>query len=274
MKKMFLILIFSTILYSQQQSDIPWPTLANSPWPMVKHDPQFTGRSPYKGPQSATIWWERVMQNGIFSGPVIGENGDLYFGSYYVDADSFYSYSKSGTFNWVYETGSNRSTSSGILIDSSNTIYFGSLDSCLYALNPNGIFKWKYKTSGFITQVVIPNIDLLGNIYITNFIFDPTEPDRGELYSIKPNGTLNWKVMYENGFAFKSPSFSPDGNTIYIAGVDSNLFALNLDGIIKWKFSCGNILRAPLIDSNGIIYFVSKETPQYLYSLMPDGNIK
>ena len=272
--KILIPLLLSTLIYSQQQVDILWPTLANSPWPMVKHDPQFTGRSPYKGPQSATIWWERDMEYGIFSGPVIGEDRNLYFGSYYIHTDIFYSYSGDGDLKWVYETGSNRPPQSGILIDSSNTIYFGSRDSCIYALNPDGTFKWKYKTSGFIVQEVIPNIDLAGNIYITNFIFDPAEPDRGELYCIKPNGTLNWKVMYDNGFAFKSPVFSPDGNTIYIAGVDSNLFALNLDGSIKWKFSCGNILRAPMIDSNGNIYFISKEIPQYLYSLMPDGNVR
>ncbi|MBV6420149.1 MAG: Outer membrane protein assembly factor BamB [Ignavibacteriaceae bacterium] len=272
--KILMSLLLSGLVYSQQQIDIPWPTLANSPWPMVKHDPQFTGRSPYKGPQSATIWWEKDMEYGIFSGPVIGEDRDVYFGSYYVYADNFYSYSNSGDLNWVYESGSNRSTASGIIIDSSNTIYFGSRDSCLYALNPDGTFKWKYKTSGFIVQEVIPNIDLVGNIYITNFIFDPTEPDRGEFYCIKPNGTLNWKVMYDNGFAFKSPVFSPDGNTIYIAGVDSNLFALNLDGSIKWKFSCGNVLRSPMVDSNGNIYFIPKEIPQYLYSLMPDGNVR
>jgi len=170
--------------------------------------------------------------------------------------------------------GRNKPPHAGIIIDSSNTIYFGSTDKYLYALNPDGTLKWEFETSARIREVAIPNIDLQGNIYITNFIFDHPEPDRGELYSIKPDGTLNWKVMYDNGFAFKSPVFSPDGNTIYIAGVDSDLFALNLDGSIKWKFSCGNILTAPMIDSDGNIYFTPTQVPQYFYSLKPDGSIR
>lgn len=269
-----LLLLSSGILHSQQQIDIPWPTLADSPWPMIKHDPQFTGRSPYKGPQTPTIVWTKDMEDGIFSGPVIGEYGNLYFGSYFIYADYFYSYSPDGEFLWEYETGGNRAPESGIIIDSSNTMYFGSRDSNLYALNLDGTLKWKYKTSAFITETSIPNIDLQGNIYITNFIFDNPNPDRGELYSIKPDGTLNWKVMYDNGFAFKSPVFSPDGNTIYIAGVDSNLFALNLDGSIKWKFSCGQIMSAPMVDSFGNIYFTPTQAPQYFYSLKPDGSIR
>lgn len=51
MKK--ILIIFSLIIgisNAQQQVDIPWQTLADSPWPMIKHDPQLTGRSPYKGP--------------------------------------------------------------------------------------------------------------------------------------------------------------------------------------------------------------------------------
>ena len=267
-----LILLLSSIVYSQHQIDIPWPTLADSPWPMIKHDPQFTGRSPYKGPQTPRVIWTEDMEHGIFSGPVIGEEDNLYFGSYYVHADNFYSYSPDGSFLWEYETGSNRPPQSGIIIDSSNTIYFGSRDSCLYALNPDGTLKWKYNTSGSILQEVIPNLDLQGNIYVTNFI--STITDEGELYSIKPDGTLNWKVMYESGFAGKSAVFSPDGNTIYIAGKDSNLFALNLTGAIKWKFSCGEILRAPMIDSDGNIYFIPVETPQYLYSIKADGSIR
>lgn len=275
MKKILIIIsLIIGISNAQQQVDIPWPTLADSPWPMIKHDPQFTGRSLYKGPQSASVAWTVDMPYGIFSGPVIGADKNLYFGSYYYLADFFYSFNQNGQVNWNYETGGNRAAESGILIDSSNTIYFGSRDGYLYAINQDGSLKWKYYTSAFVTENSIPNIDLMGNIYITTFIFTPGEPDRGELISIKPDGVLNWKVMYDNGFAFKSPVISPDGSTIYIPGVDSNLFALNLDGSIKWKFSSGEIMKAPMIDSNGNIYFIPREIPQYFYSLSPDGNIR
>ncbi|MCU0415538.1 MAG: T9SS type A sorting domain-containing protein [Ignavibacteriaceae bacterium] len=73
---------------------------------------------------------------------------------------------------------------------------------------------------------------------------------------------------------YKSPVLSPDGNTIYIPAVDSNLIALNLDGTIKWKFSCGNIFKAAMVDSDGNIYFLPEEGPQYFYSLFPNGTLR
>jgi hypothetical protein len=267
----FTILLLSfgiSSILAQIQTDIEWPTLANSDWPMIKHDPQFTGRSPYKGPQSPTIIWTVDMPDGIFSGPVIGEGGNLYFGSYYQldSADHFYAYAPDGNLRWDYKSGTNRPPQSGVLIDSSNTIYFGSLDKYFYALNFDGSLKWKYETSAPIVEISMPNIDLEGRLYITNGL--------GELYSLNPDGTLNWNVKYENGFIGKSPVFSPDGNTIYIAGKDSNLFALNLDGSIKWKYECAKVMRAPLVDSNGNIFILPVQIPFYLYSIDPSGNIR
>ncbi len=263
---MFIFSISSII--AQIQNDIEWPTLSKSDWPMIKHDPQFTGRSPYKGPQTPTIVWTANISDGIFSGPVIGEEGNLYFGSYYQldSADHFYSYSSEGNIIWDYKLGTNRPPQSGILIDSSNTIYFGSLDKYFYALNQDGTLKWKYETTAPIVELAMPNIDKEGRLYITN--------DLGELYSLNPDGTLNWNVIFESGFYGRSPSFSPDGKYIYIAGKDSNLFALNLDGTLKWKFRCGLIRRFPIIDNEGNLYFLPEEVPQKLYSIKPDGTIR
>ncbi|MBZ0198345.1 MAG: PQQ-binding-like beta-propeller repeat protein, partial [Ignavibacteriaceae bacterium] len=256
------LLLFGN-LCAQIQTDIEWPTLANSDWPMIKHDPQFTGRSPYKGPQTATIAWTVDMPNGIFSGPVIGEMGNLFFGSYFQLGEYFYSYSSGGSLIWIYNLGTKRAPQTGILIDSSNSIYFGSLDSCFYALYPDGTLKWKYKSSFSIVELAMPNIDFEGKLYFTNF--------EGELNSVNSDGILNWKVKYENGFFERSPVFSPEGNTIYIFGADSNLFALNLDGTLKWKYSFIGSAKAPIVDSDGNIYF---DGPQKFYSIKPDGSIR
>ncbi|MBU2444432.1 MAG: hypothetical protein KJ666_02510, partial [Bacteroidetes bacterium] len=42
------------------QHDIPWLSLADSPWPMHNADPQATGRSKYLGPMNGIIDWEFV----------------------------------------------------------------------------------------------------------------------------------------------------------------------------------------------------------------------
>jgi len=272
MMRLFLLLIvfsFQSIKIAQHKQElIPWPTLGESPWPMISHDPQFTGRSQFRGPQTPNIIWTKDLPDGIFSGPVIGEEGNLYFGSYYQlsGSDNFYSVSPTGEEIWMYNTESDRPPQTGILVDSNNTIYFGSLDKYIYALNSDGTLKWKYETSNPIVERVNPNIDLVGRIYITNGM--------GELYSINPDRTLNWNKIFDSGFYGKSPVFSPDGNTIYISGKENHLYAINLDGSLKWRYISGNIPHLPLVDFQGNIYITPEEIPQYFYCLTSDGEIK
>lgn len=50
-------------------------TLAQHPWPMFRHDPQYTGRNPYVGPASPVEKWRFEMgaKNGM--GFLGGTNG-------------------------------------------------------------------------------------------------------------------------------------------------------------------------------------------------------
>ena len=118
-KKILITFLLSTTIYCQQQIDIPWPTLANSPWPMIKHDPQLTGRSPYAGPKIPTIKWTLDLPYGVFSGPVIGEDGTLYVGTraylYFVGdtTNYFYAINPDGTIKWTFLTGDPHANESG-----------------------------------------------------------------------------------------------------------------------------------------------------------------
>ncbi len=50
-------------------------------WPMFRHDPQHTGRSLYRGAQSAMLKWRFKTESGIASSPAIGSDGTIYIGS-------------------------------------------------------------------------------------------------------------------------------------------------------------------------------------------------
>src|SRR3989339_841327 len=207
--KMVLTLILAGIIYPQQQIDIPWPTLAKSPWPMIAHDPQITGRSPYSGPKTPTIKWAIDLPKGVWSGPIIGEDGTLYVGS-------------------------------GAYGDTTN--YF-------YAINPDGEIKWKFSTG---------NPGLIESGYLIN--------NEGTIFFGSQSGWL----------CARSVVFSPDGNTMYTTGKDSNLYALNLDGSIKWIYQCAVGLRLPLlVDNSGNIYFLPGcKRPWALVSLDSTSQIR
>ena len=49
-----------------------------SPWPMFRHDPQHTGRSPYLGAQEAKLKWKYMAEGPVhFNSPVIGPAGTI-----------------------------------------------------------------------------------------------------------------------------------------------------------------------------------------------------
>ncbi|RKY96231.1 MAG: hypothetical protein DRQ13_06085, partial [Ignavibacteriae bacterium] len=270
-----LLIIFAVLcttrIYSQTQGEIPWPTLADSPWPMMSHDPQATGRSPYVGPKTPNVIWTMDMPYGIWSGPAIGEDGTLYFGSNtYLDGvdttNYFYAANPDGTLKWTYLTGDIMATNSGFLVGSDSTVYFGSQSGVLHAVDLEGNRRWTYDV-GLNIYSDIMNTDLQGNIYFPN--------TTGYLHSMNRNGELNWRINFNGGFRAASSVIAPDGQTIYVGGRDSNFYALNLDGSVKWAFSCEAVWCNPMVDNEGNIYFAPRlHDPYVVYSLTQDGEIR
>ena len=79
---------------------------------------------------------------------------------------------------WSYATGGPILSSPGIGAD--GTIYVGSGDKSLCAVNPDGTLKWSYATGGEVRSS--PAIDADGTIYVGSY--------DGKLYAVNPNGTL------------------------------------------------------------------------------------
>ncbi len=158
---------------------------------------------------------------------------------------------------WKFKT--NSPIDSGSVIDEDGTIYFGSMDSYIYALNPNGNLKWKFKTGETILST--PAINQDGTILIGSY--------DGFLYSLYPNGALNWKI--EIGSTSSSPAIGPDG-TIYIGTLGNKIKAVNPDGLEKWSYQTGfKITSDPAVGLDGTIYIGSGDT--YLYALNPNGTL-
>ncbi len=167
--------------------------------------------------------------------------------------------SNTGTLKWKYET--EYSVDSSPAIGSDGTIYVGSLDSYLYAINPDGTLKWRYQTGGDVRSS--PAIGSDGIIYVGS----------GDhyLYAINPDGTLKWKYQTGN-WVSSSPAIGSDG-TIYVGSWDNYLYAINPDGTLKWRYQTGDdVFSSPAIGSDGTVYVGSDDN--YLYAINPDGTLK
>ena len=170
-----------------------------------------------------------------------------------------YTGSQYGELKWRYTTG--KYISSSPAIGSDGTIYVGSEDKKLYAINPIGTLKWNYTTGDIICSS--PAIGSDGTIYVGS--------EDKKLYAINPDGTLKWS--YTTGGIIDSSSAIVLGSTIYIGSFDKKLYAINSDGTLKWTYVIGNyISSSPAIGSDGTIYIGSED--KKLYAINPDGTLK
>ena len=83
-----------------------------------------------------------------------------------------------GTLKWVYPTGGEVSSSPAIAPN--GTIYVGSNDHNLYAINPNGTKKWSYTTGNLVYSS--PAIASDGTIYVGSA--------NGKIYAIEGHSEL------------------------------------------------------------------------------------
>jgi len=95
-------------------------------------------------------------------------------------------------------------------IGSDGIIYVGSGDGYLYAINPDGTLKWKYRAWGSVDSS--PAIGSDGIIYVGSQI------GYCGLHAINPDGTLKWKYQTVNN-VWSSPAIGSDG-TIYVGSGD------------------------------------------------------
>jgi hypothetical protein len=90
-------------------------------------------------------------------------------------------------------------------IGKDGTVYVSNKDY-LYAINSDGILKWKYKIDG--PAEAASAIDAQRVIYVYTI--------KGYLYAIKPDGTLKWKFFLSPCNYESSPVIGPN-KTIYVA---------------------------------------------------------
>ena len=258
------------------QQDIPWPSLADSPWPMNHHDPQSTGRSKYAGPISGIINWE-IDSVYMKSGISIGPDSTIYFVS--IIRKGLFAVRPDGSIKWILkDVVDNSEVYTTPLIARDGTIYIGGgLNGKLYAVNPDGKIKWELQTPAFIYHVGL-NIGKDGTIYLLSGSPQTT----AKLIAISPNGTIDWYFENPNINYGSSggTAISPDGKTIYIPGIGPSLFAVDLEThLLKWSFGQSRYQSIPTVNSEGDIYLLAKSDTvnsgkTSLYCLYPDGTIK
>jgi len=226
------------------QEDIPWPSLADSPWPMYHHDPQSSGRSKSDGPQLGEVDW---VLSGFYSetGLTIGLNSTLLIATTSNPIKLFKVKSVGEILSYV-EFATAGEVLTAPLIASDGTVYIAHGSGIIYAISKDNNVKWIYETNAGVGNQTL-NIDLSGNIYYVD--------NHQRLNVISKEGNLLWSLQNNKfGIGFNQPLFSPNGKTIYIVG-HKGVSAVDIDTKeVKWSSDSLISAHSALVDANGLIY--------------------
>jgi outer membrane protein assembly factor BamB len=254
------------------QEDIPWPSLADSPWPMFQHDPQNSGRSPFRGPQSGIL--SKVTEWEYYDRPsfLLADNTSLYLAARLKPDSAF-----SGTAAAIVRIVNGEQTwylnicnvgyfeiHCSPLMASDGTIYAASTCGYLVSITPDGEIDWMFDAEGYIeTGYGGINIDKAGNIYFSTVAGLGT----GYFFSVSKTGTLNWKSAR---YYKQQAVISPD-NIIYVKS-NETIDAIDINGNLLWSFplqTTGEYVLYLLSDSKGNLYF--RYTDTSIVSLSKNG---
>ncbi|UCF90618.1 MAG: PQQ-like beta-propeller repeat protein, partial [Desulfobacterales bacterium] len=179
---------------------------------------------------------------------------------------------ESGEQKWAFSTGADVISSPAVGAD--GTIYVGSVDGHLYAINPDGSQKWRYPSTGNVGDIrSSPAVDPDdGTIYVG--AGDPNVGFDGRVLALNPSGTLKWQfIPSRTGEADNDVESSPaldSSGKIYIGADDSTLYALDPDDRLagrpfptanEWAFeTAGDVESTPAIDEMRSTVYVESES--------------
>ena len=156
----------------------------------------------------------------INSSPTVNpSDGTIYVGS--ADNHSAFAINPGGTLKWQFNPGTGRDMRSSPTfavdpIDGIPTVYIGSDDGNLYAIDANtGDQLWGFDTGSSV--VSSPIVDVDGTIYVGS--------DNGNVYAVNPDGTEKW-LFPTGGRVRSSPALGLSG-FIHIGSDDTNLYTLS-----------------------------------------------
>ena len=125
------------------------------------------------------------------------------------------------------------------------TLYVGSEDGFLYALDGEGKLQWKFYAAPILAA---PTVGPDGAIYVTN--------RRGRVFALNSTGTQRWQADTYDGETYGKTGGAIDSSNFY-APTRDGLCAIGLDdGAIRWKTGPGFEQYASVtLLPNGLLVF-------------------
>jgi outer membrane protein assembly factor BamB len=162
-----------------------------------------------------------------------------------------------GTLRWQFATGG--AIEQPPALGSDGTIYVGSRDRKLYAINPNGTERWSYTTGAEVIASPVVRED--GSVLVSS--------SDNTITALEPTGTRRWVYTGTHPFEL-APSVAFDGSLYAVDGAGT-LHAISSGGQPLWSANLGVAKAVPVVASDGAVV-VGTETGLSLFN--SDGSVR
>ena len=255
----------------QTERETPEPARSGgtipAPWPMLRHDPQGTSRSPFPASRNpGELLWKFETGAPILSSPAVGSDGSVYF---LAEDGRLYALNRTGNPQWVFDLGSPIETYSSPALDGQGHLYLGA--DRLYALYPDGTLKWTMPGS-WGSVIVAPGEILLAY---------RREGSAATLSAFRPDGSILWTRprLASGDPAWETPAAGCDG-TVYSRDGDGYLHAAYLaNGTTRWRVRLGDATsgdNSPAIGGDCTVYVLRGQSipfEQEIVAVSPEGDV-
>jgi len=201
---------------------------------------------------SGQMIWKFKTGEPVLSTPLV-HNGQIYFGS---NNGYFYCLDMDGKLKWKKQLG-------GVIVSYPTAVgekIFIAAGKTFFCLSEDGKEEWKFVTGG--GMIVVPTF-VNGLVFIGSY--------DGHAYALDMGGRLKWK--FTAGRPISSPIIFSDNKALftmakrswdkmpearspvlYFPSFDNNLYAVDQEGQILWKFNCGTSIPGGISGGDGVIY--------------------
>lgn len=210
-----------------------------------------------------SLKWEYNLRGSAYSGLALSnDESALYVGDLHPYLYAIYT--ATGNLKWEYTDVAINNIYSGIAVDSSDNIYFGTrFGPTLKSLDYSGNLRWNTADNNKenYSQITIKN---------TSILYCVTGDGLSQVQL--SDGTIDW--TYPAGGQGTGVSIASDG-TIYYGGGWDYEYAINSDGTLKWRYGPNyDSSSANAIGSNNKIWFIGGYPPNLkLVCLNTDGSL-
>jgi outer membrane protein assembly factor BamB len=197
---------------------------------------------------SGRMVWRFESADAIRSTPLV-MNDMIYFG---CESGDYYAVNFRGEMKWRFRAKRSITAST---VGNGQAIYFSSVDSALYALDPrNGWVLWRFRLgkASISTPCIADGLIIVGAA--DGFVYAVDAKSSKETWRFRAEHQVNGSpVLYKD--------------SVYFGSVDGNLYCLEYrTGRLRWKFGTeGAITGTPLIYDD-VIYVGS--TDHHVYALL------